>query len=271
MTKTKIMGILNVTPDSCYDGGRYNTLERALVHAVQMEEEGADLIDIGGESTRPGAEPVSVEEELARVVPVIEALRDNLSTPLSIDTMKPEVAEKALSLGVSLLNDVTGFQNPTMRQVAAQSDADLCVMHMQGEPRSMQDNPHYPEGIIPHLLDWFEQRLEELQCDGISSDRIILDPGIGFGKTVAHNVEILQNLPKIKGLACRLLIGLSRKSFMMKITGKGREALLPPTLALNGLLMMQEVDFIRVHDVQEHRLCMEVLSQFKSLDCPMAI
>ena len=261
------MGILNVTPDSCYDGGRYLDYDDAIGHGLKLFEDGADLLDIGGESTRPGADPVSEEEELRRVIPVIEELRLQLPIPISIDTVKAGVAEKAVAAGASIINDVTGFSDPAMRQVAANSGVHLCVVHSQGSPKTMQNNPQYPEGVVPHILNWFEERIELLIYEGVREDRIILDPGIGFGKTVAHNLEILQNLPEFKSLGFPILIGISRKDFMRKITGKDREELLPTTIAINTLMMMEEVEILRVHDVAEHRMCREVLGHFKCSNC----
>lgn len=263
MNSTQIMGILNVTPDSCYDGGRYLDPEIAIAHGVQLFNEGADFIDIGGESTRPGAEPVSVEEELRRVIPVIKGLSQRIPIPLSIDTMKASVARQAVEAGVRLINDVTGLSDPAMREVAVATDVDVCIMHMQGTPGTMQENPHYPEGIIPHLMNWFKLRIDELLSAGVREERIILDPGIGFGKTVAHNIKILQNLPELETLGFRLLLGTSRKNFMRSITGKDRSELLAPTIAVNTLLIMQNVDILRVHDVAEHRMAREVLAHFK--------
>lgn len=261
------MGILNVTSDSCYDGGRYLQQEQAIGHGFKLYEDGADLLDIGGESTRPGADPVSEEEELRRVIPVIEGLRPHLPIPISIDTMKAAVAEQAVAAGASLINDVTGFADPAMRQVAANTGVYVCVVHMQGTPRTMQANPHYPEGVVVHLLNWFEERIDLLIHEGVKEENIILDPGIGFGKTVAHNIEILQNLAELQALGFPLLVGTSRKDFMRKITGRDRDELLPTTIAVNTLLMMEEVDILRVHDVLEHRMCREVLGHFKCSNC----
>ncbi|MDP1834629.1 MAG: dihydropteroate synthase [Chlamydiales bacterium] len=259
MISTKIMGILNVTPDSCYDGGQYDTLDRAVAQAQKLCADGADILDIGGESTRPGADSVSIEEELRRVIPVIQAVRPHVRIPISVDTSKAEVAAAAVEAGATLINDVTGFSDYAMREVAVSTETEICVMHMQGQPRTMQLNPHYPEGIITHLLNWFDQRIQELVDFGIKEENIILDPGIGFGKTVAHNIEIIQNLPELRALGFRVLVGISRKSFMAKITGKDRDELLPPTIAINTLMMMENVDIIRVHDVAEHRMVREVL------------
>ncbi|MFT3832650.1 MAG: dihydropteroate synthase [Micropruina sp.] len=247
------MGILNITTDSFYSESRYPVLEKAIKAALLLEAHGADILDIGGESTRPGALPVSEEEELQRVIPVIQFLKGTIAIPISIDTIKPTVAAAAIKAGAALINDVSGFDNPDMIAVALENPVDICVVHMQGTPQTMQLNPHYAAGIIPDLLEWFERKSERLLKSGIQPDRIILDPGIGFGKTVAHNLEIIQNLPKLKRLGFRVLLGISRKSFLSKILNKTPSELLSGTLALNSLAIASDVDIIRVHDVKEHR------------------
>jgi dihydropteroate synthase len=263
MSKTRVMGILNVTPDSCYDQGRYFEHDLAIARGLDIAREGADLIDIGGESTRPGASPVCVEKELERVIPVIEALRgQQCLLPLSIDTFKWQVAEAAVKLGVSMINDITGFADSSMCAVAVEHDVEVCLMHMQGMPQTMQTNPQYPEGVVEHLLRWFSERIEKLLALGIAQERIYLDPGIGFGKTIAHNLEIIQNLPRLKKLGFHLLLGLSRKSFMGKITGQGYAELLPATIAMNTVACLAEVDVIRVHDVGEHRAVVDLMNAY---------
>lgn len=247
------MGILNVTPDSCFDQGRWFDHSHAIQRGIQICREGADWIDIGGESTMPGASPVTEEEELRRIIPVIKALKNEIHIPLSIDTMKAAVAAAALEAGATLINDVSGFRDPAMRRVAAASQAPICVMHMLENPRTMQLNPQYPDGVIPFLLDWFKERIDLLLNSGVKERNIILDPGIGFGKTVAHNVEIVHNLHQIKALGFPVLIGLSRKSFLGKIINKTYPDLLPISLAVNTLAILAKVDFIRVHDISEHR------------------
>lgn len=247
------MGILNVTPDSCYDGGRWFDHTAAIQRGIEISHQGADWIDIGGESTRPQATPVSEEEELKRVLPVITALKKEVSTPLSIDTMKPRIAEAAINAGATMINDVTGFRDPAMRRLAAESKLPLCVMHMRETPATMQNDPVYPEGIIPFLTDWFMRQIDLLLAEGVKESNIILDPGIGFGKTVADNIKIVQNLHQFKAFGFRLLIGLSRKSFLGKILNKTYPDLLPATLAVNALALNAGVDIIRVHDVAEHR------------------
>lgn len=254
------MGILNVTGDSFYENSRFLNLEKAILRGQEMASQGSDIIDIGGESTRPGAQPINAEEEEQRVIPLIQALHSQLSTPLSIDTMKPSVAVKAIEAGASLLNDVSGLADPQMREIAASTGVDVCVMHMQGTPQTMQANPVYEEGIVSHLLNWFEKRLNLLMQAGISSQKITLDPGIGFGKTVAHNLEILHNLPRLKALGFPVLLGVSRKSFLSKILGLSPHELLPATIAVNAFAIQQGVDIIRVHDVKEHRSVIDLIT-----------
>ena len=263
MTKTQLMGILNVTPDSSFDKGNYFEPHAAIQRGIRISQEGADWLDIGGESTRPGAAPVSETEELRRVIPVIKSLKQEISIPISIDTMKAKVAEAAIEAGASLINDVSGFQDPAMRQVAASAQLPICVMHMHETPATMQLNPIYPQGIIPFLMDWFKERIDLLLNSGIQEKNIILDPGIGFGKTVADNVENVHNLHKIKALGFPVLIGLSRKSFLGKIVNKTYPDLLPVSLAVNTLAILAQVDIIRVHDVSEHRDVIDLMAHFK--------
>lgn len=260
MKKTQLMGILNVTPDSCVDQGRHFEPDLAIQRGIQICQEGADWLDIGGESTRPDAAPVLEEEELERVIPVIKALKKAISTPISIDTMKARVAAQAIEVGASFINDISGFSDPEMCQVAADSQLPICVMHMQGTPATMQQNPVYPQGVIPALVEWFSKRIDLLLAVGVKSENIILDPGIGFGKTVDHNVEIVHNLHKIKALGFPVLIGLSRKSFLGKIIRKTYPELLPASLAVNTLAILAQVDIIRVHDVVEHRDVIDLLA-----------
>jgi len=266
---TQIMGILNVTPDSFADQGRWFDHAAAIQKGITLAQEGADWIDIGGESTRPQATPVDAAEELRRVIPVICALKQHTKIPLSIDTMKGEVAQAALEAGVSFINDVSGFRDPLMRQVAIQANVPICLMHMHQTPQTMQTEiPHYPQGIVSFLCEWFQRQVELLLAEGIREKNIILDPGIGFGKTVAHNVEIIQNLRKIKALGFPVLIGLSRKSFLGKMTGLPVTDLLPATLTMNTLATCAQVDIIRVHDVAEHRQmvnCLRQCDSFKEL------
>ncbi len=261
--RTKIMGILNTTPDSFYDQGQFQATEKAIAQGINMIKNGVDIIDIGGESTRPGAKPVSEEKELERVLPVIEALRSESDTPLSIDTMKPKVALAAVKAGVSLINDVTGFRDPEMIAVAAETEAQICVMHMLGEPRTMQINPCYSNGVIHDVKHWLLERVDHLEKHGVSKEKIILDPGVGFGKTVDDNYQILHNLKEFKAMGFPVLIGHSRKSFMTKVLGKPPSKILAPTIALSTLMMMENVDFIRVHDVEEHTTVRQLMKYYQ--------
>ncbi|WP_042279859.1 dihydropteroate synthase [Candidatus Protochlamydia sp. R18] len=261
---TKLMGILNVTPDSFFDQGRWFDPQLAIERGKQIFLEGADILDIGGESTKPGAKPVSEKEELNRVIPVLQHLKAELSIPISIDTMKVKVAEEALKAGASLINDVSGFRDPFMRKLAVETRSTICVMHMHQTPTTMQNNPIYPSGVIPFLIEWFSKQIDLLLSEGVQEKQIILDPGIGFGKTVADNVKIVQNLHKIKELGFPLLIGLSRKSFLGKIIHKTYPELLPSTLAANTLAILAKVDILRVHDVAAHKDILKVMQQFFS-------
>lgn len=253
------MGIINATPDSFYAASRIENLEKAVEMGRKMVMQGADILDIGGESTRPGADPVPEEEELERVIPLISCLK-HLNIPLSIDTIKPKVAARAIENGVTLINDVSGFSSSEMCEVAASTRAHLCIVHMQGTPQNMQHSPEYSEGVVHALLKWFEKKLNSLKNVGIDEKNIIIDPGIGFGKTVQHNIEIIQNLHKFKCFGLPVLLGVSRKSFMTKILNKPASELLSTTLAVNTMAILAEVDIIRVHDVQEHRDIIDLLS-----------
>lgn len=260
----KIMGILNATPDSFLEASRVETVEKAIALGRQMEREGADILDVGGESTRPNATPVSQEEELLRVIPVIKALKEEVQIPLSIDTYKPAVAEAALDAGASIINDISGFRDPAMRRLAAASGAPICLMHMQGIPQTMQQNPSYQEGIIPHLLAYFHAQVELLLQSGVNEKQIIVDPGIGFGKTVADNLQIIDNLALLKAMGFPVLVGLSRKAFMAKILQKPAAELLPATLAMNTVVVLAGIDILRVHDVAEHRDILNLLTYKKN-------
>lgn len=255
------MGILNVTPDSFYPQSCYYPLESAISRGHEIYTQGADILDIGGESTRPGSDSVDEQEELKRVIPVIKVLAKNLPIPISIDTTKPEVAAAAIEAGATLINDVNGFRDPAMRKVAAESGAELCLMHMQGTPKTMQQNPSYPEGVLFHLHDFFAQQIDLLMDAGVSKDKIIIDPGVGFGKTIADNLEIIDNLHKLKEMGFPLLLGVSRKSFLRKILNTSLPEMLAATLTVNMLGILQGVDIIRVHDIPEHRDMVAILTR----------
>lgn len=253
--KTKIMGILNVTPDSFYDGGKYNNPDEAIKKALEMERDGAAVIDVGGESTRPGSKAVSLEDEMQRVIPVIKKCTEVLKIPVSVDTNKSEVAEEALKNGASIINDISGMTfDKNMRKVAAAYGASVVIMHIKGVPETMQNNPVY-EDIVEEVIDFFLERIDEAGSSGISNDKIILDPGIGFGKTLEDNYLLLGNLHRLKELGFPLCIGLSRKSLIGKLYGTDEERL-PATIALNTAAVLNGADIIRVHDVKEHYLAM---------------
>ena len=265
-----VMGILNVTTDSFSDGGAYFDVERAVDHAREMIEAGADIIDIGGESTRPGAEPVSEAEEMRRVLPVIEALRNiqhptsNIQHPMppqrdarhstfpliSIDTMKPAVARAALESGAEIVNDVTGLRDPEMRRVVCESGAGAIAMHMQGAPRDMQLAPQYGD-VVADIREFFRQTFSACLASGMEETRLAFDPGIGFGKTVPHNLAILRNLESMRVGGRPLVLGVSRKSFLGKVIGsEAMEDRAWPTVALTSYGRAHGANVIRVHDVQ---------------------
>src|SRR5918999_4618027 len=245
------MGIVNVTPDSFSGGGRHFRAEDAGVSARGMRDEGAAIVDIGGESTRPGAEPVSLDEELRRVVPVLEALQDDV--PVSIDTAKAEVARRALELGAVLVNDVTALRgDPELAGVVATSDASLCLMHMLGEPRTMQDDPRYDD-VVSEVKAFLEERLAVAVDQGIAEHRILLDPGFGFGKTVEHNFEVLRRLDEIVALGRPVVVGISRKRSLGRILGDPEATTGPLSASLAAAVMAYErgATVLRVHDVRE--------------------
>ncbi|HEV3394167.1 MAG TPA: dihydropteroate synthase [Chthoniobacterales bacterium] len=251
--KGMIMGVLNVTPDSFSDGGEFFDLNAAVDRGAQIVAEGADIIDIGGESTRPGAGPVSAEEELRRAIPVIEKLRAKMDIAISIDTSKSEVASAALDAGASIINDVTaGKGDQKMLPLAATRNAALVFMHMQGEPRTMQKNPHYGD-VVREVADSFRQQYARaIEC-GVDPMRLAFDPGIGFGKTLEHNLSLLKNLDYLRVHDRPLVVGVSRKSFLGKLIGSNEiRDRLAPTIALTAILRTRGADVLRVHDVKEN-------------------
>ncbi len=252
MNRPQIMGILNVTPDSFSDGGQHDSVEAATAAAQQMVKDGASIIDIGGESTRPGAESVEELEEIARTAPVIAALRDISSVPVSIDTRKATVALEALDAGGDLVNDVSGFTfDPALAPLAAQAGVPVCVMHAQGDPETMQDDPHY-DNVLLDVYDFLARRVDELEDTGIIREQIMIDPGIGFGKTQAHNLTLLRNLSLFHGIGCPILLGVSRKRFIGNIGQEPQaDRRVSGSVAVGLVGFSQGVQMLRVHDVAE--------------------
>jgi dihydropteroate synthase len=245
-----LMGILNVTPDSFSDGGRFLTPGDALQGAMSMLEQGADMIDVGGESSRPFSEPVSMEEEVRRVIPVITGLRSITNLPISIDTMKKGVARKALEAGASMINDISGLRDPEMASLAAEFDVPVVIMHMRGTPKDMQSQVRYDD-VVREVVDELNLSAVAAMQQGVKRDRIILDPGIGFGKTARDNLEIINRLREFRCLGYPILLGASRKSFIGKTLGTNEHSRLEGSLAVASMAMCNGADIIRVHDVLE--------------------
>lgn len=249
--KPLVMGILNVTPDSFSDGGKYNNLNKAINHAIRMEGEGADIIDIGGESTRPGAKPVDIEEELKRVIPVIEGIRKRSNIIISIDTYKSVVAAKAISAGAGIVNDISGLRfDKNMVRIVSESKVPVIVMHMLGNPQNMQSDISYAN-LMKELILFFEERVDVLTSNGVNKINIILDPGIGFGKTIDHNLTIIRELNRIVDLGFPVLVGPSRKSFIGNILNLSFEERIEGTAAVVTAAIMNGSRIVRVHDIKE--------------------
>lgn len=253
------MGVLNVTPDSFFDGGKFPGIEEAVAHGLKMAADGAQIIDVGGESTRPGAQAVPAEEELDRVIPVIERLRAKIDIVISIDTAKAAVAEAALKSGASIVNDVTGGRgDERMMPLIAKQKAAFIIMHMQGNPRTMQADPHYDD-VVSEVADFFRQQYERALDCGIDPMAMAFDPGIGFGKALTHNLELLRNLRRLRVDNRPLVVGVSRKSFLGKLIDSSNTAdRLVPTVALTSLLRANGADVFRVHDVKENSEALRV-------------
>lgn len=244
-----VMGIINVTPDSFSDGGRFIDPDEALAQARRLVDEGADILDVGGESTRPGAEPVDVAEELERVMPVIERIVADIDVPVSIDTTKADVMRAAVNAGAAMINDVTGLRLPGTLEAAAELNVSVCLMHMQGEPRTMQKNPHYDD-VVEDIKGFFERRIAACVSAGIAGDRIVLDPGFGFGKTLEHNLVLLARLGELDRLGYPLLVGISRKSMLGAVTGRERaEERVSASVAAALIAADRGAAIVRVHDV----------------------
>ena len=248
LSKPRVMGIVNVTPDSFSDGGKFNTTEKAIAHALQLVEEGAEILDIGGESTRPGATPVPLDEELKRVIPVIEGLR-GAGVPLSIDTYKPQVMQAAITAGVDIVNDVCALREPQALEIVAASQVGVCLMHMQGRPQTMQADPQYDD-VVSEVREFLKDRLNAAEQAGIVRSRIVLDPGFGFGKRTAHNLTLLNHLNDIQALGLPLLIGLSRKSVLGQVVGSSVDERVHASIAASVVSVMKGANIVRVHDVK---------------------
>lgn len=261
-----LMAIINVTPDSFSDGGRHNQVDAAVDHALKMVDEGASILDIGGESTRPYSDPVSLEEELARVIPVIRRLADQTTVPLSVDTSKAAVAEAAIEAGAEIINDVTGLTgDPQMLSVATRSGAGICAMHMQGTPQTMQDSPSYKH-VVEDIISYLNKRDQALCSAGISPDKICLDPGIGFGKTHTHNLELIRHAQRFHALGRPILVGHSRKGFIGKAIGNRDASRTYGTLAVTLQLAQQGIQILRLHEILPAVQALAVLDATGGID-----
>ena len=259
LTRPVVMGILNVTPDSFSDGNRYSSVDAALERAARIEEEGAAIIDVGGESTRPGAAAVEEAVEIARVVPVIEGIAAASDIAISIDSSKPKVMAAAVAAGACIVNDVYALRAPGARACAAASEVGVCLMHMQGEPRTMQDNPHYDD-VVAEVYGFLARQRDACVEAGIAREAIVLDPGLGFGKGLAHNMMLLRELSRFAALNAPLLVGVSRKSFIGRILGKPVDERLYGGLALAALAVTRGARIVRTHDVAATRDAVRMVS-----------
>ena len=258
LNRPLVMGILNITPDSFSDGGQYLGFNEALKRAEKMIEEGADIIDIGGESTRPGSDTVSADEELKRITPIIKTLKKNSNIVISVDTYKPKVMEQVIDMGVAMINDVFALQQQGAIDIIKKSNVGLCLMHMQGTPKTMQLNPTYQD-VINEVKSFLDGRTHSLIAEGIDSERIILDPGFGFGKTFEHNITLLQNLESFQSLKFPLLVGLSRKSFIRKILSGDHDDHLSGSISAAILSILKGAKIVRVHDVKETQSAIKIM------------
>lgn len=248
LTSPKVMGILNVTPDSFSDGGLFVAVDKALAQAEKMADEGAAIIDVGGESTRPGAKVVSVQEEMDRVLPVIEKIARQIDTIISVDTSTPMLMKEAAKLGAGLINDVRALSREGAIQAAAGTGLPVCLMHMQGSPQEMQQNPHY-QHVVSDIKTFLLERIQACEAGGIAKANILLDPGFGFGKLLEHNLSLLKHLAVFKQIGCPVLVGLSRKSMIAKLLNLPAEQRLPGSLALAVMAIERGANIVRVHDV----------------------
>lgn len=258
LDRPHVMGILNVTPDSFSDGGKFSSLDNALQQAERMVQAGVSIIDIGGESTRPGAPDVSLEEELERVIPAIKAIRAKFDVWISIDTSKAEVMRQAVEAGADLINDVRALQEPGALQVAADANVPICLMHMKGQPRTMQANPSYDD-VLQDVEAFLQERVEACEAVGISKEQLILDPGFGFGKTIEHNYHLLAHLEKFHLLGLPVLAGMSRKSMIFKLLDKVPADCMVASVTCATIAAMKGAQIIRVHDVEETLEAMKII------------
>ncbi|CAK1731813.1 dihydropteroate synthase [Vibrio crassostreae] len=258
LDRPHVMGILNVTPDSFSDGGKFNSLDNALLQAERMIQAGVSIIDIGGESTRPGAPDVSLEEELARVIPAIKAIRAKFDVWISIDTSKAEVMRQAVEAGADLINDVRALQEPGALEAAADANVPVCLMHMKGQPRTMQANPNYDD-VLTDVEAFLKERVEACEAVGISKDQLILDPGFGFGKTIEHNYHLLAHLEKFHTLGLPVLAGMSRKSMIFKLLDKAPADCMVASVTCATIAAIKGAQIIRVHDVEDTLEAMKII------------
>ncbi|MDC5804139.1 dihydropteroate synthase [Vibrio europaeus] len=263
LSQPQVMGILNVTPDSFSDGGQFRALEDALVQAQRMIDSGVTIIDIGGESTRPGAPDVELVEELQRTIPVIKAIRAQSDVWISIDTSKAEVMRQAAEAGVDIINDVRALQEPGALEVAAETGLPICLMHMQGQPRTMQANPHYDD-LVKEVGEFLQQRTEACAEVGIEREKLILDPGFGFGKTLEHNYQMLSHLEELHQFGLPILAGMSRKSMLFKLLDKAPAECVSASVACATIAAMKGAQIIRVHDFEQTLDAMKIVSMTKA-------
>ena len=265
-SRTYLMGVLNVTPDSFSDRGRFLKLEDAIRCGIKMAEEGADIIDVGGESTRPGSDPATIEEELSRVIPVIEALSKEIDIPISIDTYKSEVAKKALEAGAEMINDISALRfDPEMKEVAAEYQVPIVLMHIKGTPKNMQENPYY-EDVINEIIEYLRESIQLAKEAKVQEENIIIDPGIGFGKRLDDNLNILKNLKSLSILNLPILVGPSRKSFIGKVLDLPVEERLEGSLGALAVSIMNGANIVRVHDVKESKRVVSVVDAILNVD-----
>ena len=264
LSQPQVMGILNLTPDSFSDGGQFIAHNVALAYALRMVDDGAAIIDVGGESTRPGAQPVSAEEEMDRVIPLIEALAGEVSVPISVDTSKPQVMREAISAGAGMINDVMALREPGALSAAAEVGVPVCLMHMQGEPRTMQQSPEYGD-VVAEVIEFLQKRVDACKAAGIALDNLVIDPGFGFGKSVSHNFELLNKLELLEDLELPILVGISRKSMIGAILGdRPVEERLYGSLGAAVVAAMKGSAILRVHDVRATTDALAIVSALRT-------